>query len=246
LPLLIFLHGYGAEGPAEARWLGLGDFAESHRFVFAAPNGTQDSRGKRFWNATDACCDFDGAGVDDVAYIAHLMDEAAARTRIDPGRVYVLGHSNGGFFAHRLACDLAPRIAAAVSLAGANWNDAGRCSPGRPVSVLEIHGDADAVIRMGGGRVFDLPVPTYPSAFRTVSIWAALDGCTGPPRRRASFLDFDMSVPGQETARSAFTCPPGISVELWTVAGGSHVPRPSSAALESIWTWLLAHPKPAR
>jgi poly(3-hydroxybutyrate) depolymerase len=138
-PLVVFLHGYGSTGAAHVRMLGLEDFADAHGFVLAYPDGTVDARGKRFWNATDARSD-----VDDVGYVRWLLDDVASRARIDPRRVYVFGHSNGAFFAHRLACDLAPRIAAAVALAGDVWKDPARCTPSEPVGLPPRPGRASA------------------------------------------------------------------------------------------------------
>ena len=50
------------------------------RFVclVAAPDGTVDGSGNRFWNATDACCDFLGKEMDDVGYISELIADMAA------------------------------------------------------------------------------------------------------------------------------------------------------------------------
>lgn len=247
-PLVVSLHGYGApNGESHARMLGLGAFADEEGFVLAYPDGTVDSRGKRFWNATDACCNFDGKPVDDVAYVSWLIDDVAAKVPIDPARVYVVGHSNGGFFAHRLACDLSPRIAAAVSIAGAVWKDPARCTPSEPVSVLEIHGDADDIIRYGGGRVFDMPVPEYPGALATMKTWVARDMCEGEPHPVGAPFDFDDGVGGADTKAVTFgPCRGGASVDLWTEAGGGHVPHPSHAGLKAIWAWMSTHPKHAR
>jgi polyhydroxybutyrate depolymerase len=243
-PLVVFLHGYGGSGAMHARALGLEDVADAHGFVLATPDGTVDSRGKHFWNATDACCDFDRSGVDDVAYLGALLDDIESKLPIDPKRVFVVGHSNGGFFAQRLACDLAPRVAAAVSLAGAGWKDASRCKPSEPVSVLEIHGDADDIIRMEGGRVFDLPVPEYPSVHDTLAGWARRDACGGAMGAGGSRMDFDAQRPGVDTLETPYAgCPTGIGVELWTVKGGSHFLAPTHAALDAVWAWLEAHPK---
>jgi polyhydroxybutyrate depolymerase len=245
VPLVVSLHGYGAPGgEAHAKMLGLDDFADEQGFVLALPDGRVDSHGRRFWNATDACCDFDRSGGDDVGYVAWLIDDVASKMPIDRARVYVVGHSNGGFFAHRLACDLAPRIAAAVSLAGAGWKDAARCAPSEPVSVLEIHGDGDPIIRYAGGRVFDLPVPLYPGAIDTVSAWAARDGCRAAPGPAGPAFDFDENVPGPDTTAVTYgPCRSGVSVDLWTEARGSHVPRPSREGLRAVWTWMSAHSK---
>ena len=95
-PLVVMLHGYGSSGPEHAQGLGLQQLSDDASFVLAMPDGLVDSNGRRFWNATDACCDFDGVGVDDVAYVRWILDDVASRMPIDPARVYVVGHSNGG------------------------------------------------------------------------------------------------------------------------------------------------------
>jgi len=244
IPLVVFFHGYGATGAAMVRAIGLEAVADANGFALAYPDGSVDSRGRRFWNATDACCDFDRTGVDDVGYVRWLIDDAARKVPVDPRRVYVFGHSNGGFFAQRLACDLSSRLAAAVSMAGAAWKDATRCSPSELVSVLAIVGDKDPVIRSQGGTVFDLPVPPYPSTTETLALWMTKDRCTGALAQGGSRLDFDALLPGTETTmQDATGCPPGISVSEWTVAGGSHVPSPSRAGVDAIWAWMAAHPK---
>ena len=243
-PLVVMLHGYGSSGERHAESLGLMALSDEQGFVLAYPDGLVDSQGKRFWNATNACCDFDGRGVDDVAFVTYLLDDLSARMPIDAKRVYVVGHSNGGFMAHRLACDLAPRIAAVVSIAGAGWKDPSRCAPSVPVSVLEIHGDADPIIRIGGGRVFDQDGRDYPGAQDTVSAWAARLACDATSRPAAGPLDFDDLVAGPETTEADFTsCRGGVDVALWTVRGGGHVPHPTREGLRAVWAWMAAHPK---
>src|SRR6185503_2395955 len=50
--------------------------------------------------------------VDDVAFVAALLDAVPRHHAIDPRRVYATGISNGGIFAHYLAAHLAGRLAA--------------------------------------------------------------------------------------------------------------------------------------
>jgi polyhydroxybutyrate depolymerase len=243
-PLVVMLHGYGSSGEAHAESFHLPALSDEAGFVLAYPDGLVDSRGKRFWNATEACCDFDGRGVDDVAYVTYLIDDVSSRMPIDARRIYVVGHSNGGFMAHRLACELAPRIAAIVSIAGAGRKDPSRCVPSEPVSVLEIHGDADDIIRTAGGRVFDMSGREYPGAVDTVTAWAKRLGCDPAMRPAGGPLDLDEVVAGPETTEADFTsCRGGVDVALWTVHGGDHLPHPSHAGLLAAWSWLAAHPK---
>ena len=58
-PLLIVLHGYTGSGQEIDDYFGVASVAEARGFVYASPDGTIDTDGNRFWNATDACCNFD-------------------------------------------------------------------------------------------------------------------------------------------------------------------------------------------
>ena len=103
-PLVIVLHGYGSSGQDHDAYFHLGSAAAQRGFLYAYPDGTFDSGGNRFWNATDACCDFDRTGVADVAYLTDVITEIRAHSRSIRNASYLLGHSNGGFmsYAHGL------------------------------------------------------------------------------------------------------------------------------------------------
>lgn len=246
LPLVILLHGYGSTGQEVDAWWGFSALGEREGFLVAVPDGTPDAHGRRFWNASDACCDFDSkdpGSVDDVAYIRAILDDVAARQTLDPRRVFVVGHSNGGFMAHRLACDLSDRIAAVVSMAGAANKDPARCTPSSPVSVVQVHGTADAVVTWSGGKVFDLPGRVYPSVPNTLSQWSTRLGCKGPPEESVTRLDLAARIPGDETRIVRYpNC--RAALELWTIDGGTHAPALTPAFPQSIWSFLKTHPRP--
>src|SRR5207302_4460993 len=67
IPLVLLLHGYGASGIIEEAYLDLHGLVDSVGILMAAPDGTVNQMNVEFWNATDACCDFDNTPVDDVA-----------------------------------------------------------------------------------------------------------------------------------------------------------------------------------
>src|SRR5260221_19774 len=122
--------------------LALSALADEKPVLYASADGTVDVTSLRCWNATDACCDIYSKPVDDVAYASAIIDDVESKYSVDRKRIYLLGHSNGGFMVHRLACDLSSRVAAVVSLAGMTWDDAGKCAPTDRVSVLQMHGNA--------------------------------------------------------------------------------------------------------
>jgi polyhydroxybutyrate depolymerase len=243
-PLVVLLHGYTANGDRQAAYFGLPAEADKAGFLLATPNGTRDLMGNRFWNATDACCDFFRSGVDDVAYIDAVIDEIAARYTVDPARVFVVGHSNGAFMAHRYACDRSTRVAAIVALAGMQWKDQSHCSPSSPVSVLHVHGRNDETVKYDGGTMPN--GASYPGAVETVGDWAKQDGCAGSLTATGRRLDLDRVVAGDETVEEAYTgCPAGTDVQLWTIERGAHVPAFNEHWAEAIWAFMANHPKVA-
>jgi polyhydroxybutyrate depolymerase len=242
-PLIVLLHTYGRTGATQEEYMGLGDLADFYGFIMVAPDGTPSAANNNplFWNASSACCDFDGLELDDSAYLANLIDEIKSGYRIDPKRVYIIGHSNGAFMAHRMAHDHSAGIAAIASLAGADQT-VERPTPSDPVHVLQIHGDADTGIAYEGGEINDV---VYPSAKQSVERWAERNGCAtaGVDSGR---LDLDRSVAGMESTVTRYTtgCKPGGSTELWTIGGGAHIPELSQHFTKLVVEWLLAHPKP--
>jgi polyhydroxybutyrate depolymerase len=242
-PLVILLHGYSAAGGIEEGYLNLTELSDARGFLYAYPDGTVDALGYRFWNATDACCGAGARNVDDSSYLSHLIVEIEARYTIDPKKVFLVGHSNGGFMSYRMACDHSDQIAAIASLAGAMWADVTQCHAPAPVSVLEIHGTSDAVINYMGG---DIAGNAYPSAAISVLDWATLDGCGATPDTSAPPLDLEGALPGDETTVTTYGsgCRPGGHAELWSIQGGSHVPTLGPNFTSDIVDFLLAHPKP--
>jgi polyhydroxybutyrate depolymerase len=219
-PFVLYLHGLGASGRVLLGALGIPALAAERRFVYAAPDGSFDSKKQRFWNASKACCNLDKIEVDHVAALRALIQQAAARPEVDPRRIYVVGTSNGAFMAHRLACEVS-EIAAIAALSGMGPADGETCTPTGLVAVLQVHGDADDVIPYEGGSALKRPtLPRHPSALDSVTAWAGRDGCGRKPTA-AGALDLDEKLEGPESAVLRF---PGCKapVELWTVHGGSH------------------------
>ncbi len=245
-PLILVLHGYGASGSVQSAFLGVAARATQYGFVTLAPDGTRDPSGSLFWNATPACCDFGHVNVDDVAYLGGLIDEAIAKLAVDPARVYVVGHSNGGFMAYRLACELSAKVTAIAVIAGATNPDATACGKPKAVNVLHIHGTKDATISYDGGtiQIAGFTGATYPSAQGSIQQWLDRDGCSGSATS-AGKADYDLNVAGAETDRLQYlNCPNGIAVEHWQMAGSGHIPGFTDDFREALPTWLLARTRP--
>ncbi|HYQ42566.1 MAG TPA: PHB depolymerase family esterase [Polyangiaceae bacterium] len=240
-PLLIFLHGLGASGKAAFDVLHLAAFGARERVFVLAPDGTLDRQKRQFWNAGTACCNFDRRDIDDVARLTQLIDTWRARPDVDSSRIYVMGHSNGGFMTERLVCALGDRITAAASMAGAAPPSAQTCTPTKQLALLEVHGDADDIVRYTGGSVFDSPeLAPFPSIEQGFRDWAKRFGCAGPAQASPD-RDLDARLPGSETRVLRYSSCTFGSVELWTVRGGNHFIGTGQQAFEAIWQFLSAH-----
>ncbi len=239
-PLLVLLHGFGASGAIQESYLKLTTATEAHDMLYVYLDGTLGPQDRRFWNATDACCAF-GATVDDSAYITAVIADVKAKHKVDPRRVFLVGHSNGGFMSYRMSCDHADEIAAIVSIAGATWQDTTQCKPAEAVAILEIHGTADKTIKYEGGAN---GTAGYPSATTTVEAWAKHNGCSPKPDAAAAptHAIVENLAPATVTSYSD-GCDRNGHSELWTQADGAHIPLFTPTFAEQIITFLLAHPK---
>jgi polyhydroxybutyrate depolymerase len=245
-PLVMMLHGYGSANILTETYFGMSTLADEHGFFYVAPNGTFDSSDHRFWNATDACCDMDHTGIDDVGYLTSLIADVRATYNIDPARIYVMGHSNGGFMSHRLACDHAEIFAAIASYAGAVWSDPTKCQPSAPVGVLQVHGTADTEVLYDGNLPEAGPPPAgvYPGAKQTVATWAQKNGCGGSLTDTGAPTHVDVDGTGNETNVARYSgCTANGAAELWTVNGAPHVFAWTHDGLEGVWAFFEAHAK---
>jgi polyhydroxybutyrate depolymerase len=128
--------------------------------------------------------------------------------------VYLVGFSNGGFLAHRLACEHAGKVAAIVSIGGGAPEV---CEPKAPVSVLAVHGVDDKIVPFAGDRL-GAGLPQHdriPSAREALLPWARADHCK---------------------AGATWSCPAN-AVELWALPGG-HWPTTGPNFGERVWQWL--------
>ena len=236
LPVVFVLHGFGADAELQETFVfRFTRQIESQQFLLVLPNGTTNSNGQRFWNATDACCDGFGSGVDDVGYLMGLLDELEAGYNIDSERVYFTGHSNGGFMSFRMACERPERIAAIMPLAGSTWLDPADCTSGAPVSVLDIHGTEDDSVPY-------LDSAYYPGAEARAARWAERAGCDLGAANEAPPMDLIDGVDGPETLVLEYRegCDDGKVVDLWTLDGVGHVPIFHDGFSEAVIPWLLA------
>lgn len=233
IPLLINLHGYTGTGASQSAYTYLQDAAFNRGIAYIAPTGSKDSFGSTYWNATEACCDFNNTGVDDVAYIDSLIEKASTLANIDVKQIYLFGHSNGHFMSYAYLCSGSEKIAAVAGLAGAMEPDITSCKA-KPANILHIHGEKDGTILFNGGALFG---NSYTSAETTVGQWSQINKCTVGSE---SSIELLTSIPGEDVNARAYTCTSG-SLEFWRLPQGSHTPALDIDFADKVLDWLLRH-----
>ena len=142
----------------------------------------------------------------------------------------------------RMACEASDLVTSVVSLAGSTFEEASTCAPAeRPVSVLLMHGDADATIPYDGSEA---PGFRFPGALETAARFASVADCAATG---ASLPNRDLlhNIDGDESEILSYgDCGDDVTVELWSMIGAPHVPlgfRPST--LDAMSGWVLDHPR---
>jgi poly(3-hydroxybutyrate) depolymerase len=232
--ILINLHGYSGDSISQTNYTYLKESALAAGLAYVAPNGLKDGSGNRYWNASNACCDFAKSGVNDVEYIDGLIDEISDSYNLDKSRVYLFGHSNGHFMSYQYLCTSKKQVAAIAGLAGSMDIDREQCS-GKSANVLHIHGDADATISYSGGALFSR---SYPAVSEVVKRWSKNNQCTAASEKKSDLI---AAMSGPETTTSLFNCSNG-SLELWTINGGVHVPVLDRGFADKVISWLTLKP----
>lgn len=243
LPLILLLHSFAYSGEIQEAYFRFADQVDEQRFILCLPDGNRNLTGQRFWNATPACCDIFNQNPDDSTYLVNLVDLLQKTYAIDAERLHIVGHSNGGFMAHRMICEHDGMFAGIATLAAATFEDPGACVLETPVHVLQVHGTLDVVINYGGGC---LPNGCYPSAEETQVMVAEDNQCGRRSDPTPDPIDLVPVLSGAETEITVFatSCAEGGSAELWKVRGGGHNPPFDGAFAREAARWLLERSAP--
>ena len=95
----------------------------------------------------------------DLAFFDALREAVGRAYCVDRSRLYVLGFSNGAYFASLLGCERPEAVGAIVAAGGGI-----RCEARKPVPVMLFHGAQDRIVRVQ-------------ESVDATRVWAATNGC---------------------------------------------------------------------
>lgn len=215
--LLLAFHGAGGNGLEMKNTASFTNYSENYIFVY--PDAATEN-----WEEGCKCNKPHRLGIDDIGFISTLIDTLHSFYKIETGKVYAAGFSQGGLFTHNVACKLDSKIkAAAVVASPMSVPLAQDCKDQHKMNILMIHGKSDAVLQYNG---FTDTKPSdgdfsLHSSPETLNHWARKNGYTGNairsfhPSSRNYVLD-SYKENGKAT------------VQLFSINFGGHSWRPNS------------------
>jgi polyhydroxybutyrate depolymerase len=200
----------------------------------------------RVWNSGQFGAIYSHSRVDDSGFIIAALDDMSRRWLVDLRRVYIVGYSNGGAMAFRVAAEHSDRFTAMASVSGLCWlSDPQPC---RALPTLFVVGTLDPVVSIHGGlRVLPWEVQPSPPVRTVMARWACAIGCPSTPHSAGR-------VPGHHVDIEDYgPSPSGTLLRVMYVRGqghawpGGHSLRPERLlgpdishfhATEAIWAFF--------
>ena len=242
-PLVVSLHGYRDPEQAlterknlsQLAWRPLARVADREGFVVAYPHAWlgQWTQFEELENTTLE----DGRTVDDVGFIARMIERLVDEGLVDPARIYLTGFSDGAIMSYKLLCTAGAPFAAAAPAGGAMYQGhRDTCAAAVPIPLLVIAGTNDRSLPYDGwifptGRELSIP--------ETMEHFRVLHGCTG---QKSDLLYDRFSEDSSRVLEVVWTgCAIPNAVKLLRVEGGGHN-APSFEAIPEEWrTWAGVH-----
>ncbi|WP_158586017.1 alpha/beta hydrolase family esterase [Leptospira yasudae] len=213
LPLILVLHGRLGNGKNILEDSKFNAVSDKEGFFVAYPDGYN-----RSWADGRGATPADREKIDDVLFLEKLIDHLSELFPIASDRIFIVGHSNGGFMTQRMLIEKSKRFRAGVSVASQisefvlkNFEPQGN------VSVAFINGTDDPTVPYYGGYVRDggqiLGVED------SVNRWLAWNSCSKNPKLETRDAKDDNT---KLEIRSYDQCKGKTSVRLYKVIGGGH------------------------
>jgi polyhydroxybutyrate depolymerase len=142
-PLVVSFHGMGIDSKDLMPWYtGLNQTGEKYKFLLVYPEAV----GRSWGLAPDKVSS-------DLAFFDALVAKLSADYNVDSNRLYVIGMSNGGYFAHLVGKERSTQVAAVVSHSGPlGLQTLLGINAKRKFPVLIVHGDKDRLLSVDFAR----------------------------------------------------------------------------------------------
>lgn len=214
-PLVLVLHGGGGSPTQIARNSGFSLPANKAGYAVIYPEG---SGRINTWNGGYCCGYAQRNKVDDIAFLDAVIKDAGRRFKLDTGRLYLTGMSNGSIMVESYAARK-PRAVKAVAGVSGTLDLQSFPVRGR-VPLLHIHGTADTQVPYDGG----LPTDGFTETnFTAVSAVIAAFRAKWPETLLEESRTIDRKDDGTAVTITSWKDGEKPVVRLITIENGGHV-----------------------
>ena len=239
--LVVTLHGYDDTGDQFAATTGWAAVADAGGFIVAFPNGGLAVADACGWNNFV----YDGSAPDDVGFLLALIDELEMDYRIDPGRIFMNGFSNGAGMTNNFAGIHGP-VLAGLGLVSGGWLTGfgvplGDMQPGGPLPVW-VWGSIPGDNFQNGSETMAQEEQDQ------LQWWVGYDGdgTTPAPTTTAVYPGGGAEVRYTEYASVDHAFQPGTAQRLWTDFFSSLTKNSTHPAPATFAVWQAQHFTPAQ
>ena len=229
LPLVLMLHGSngtskGAASPYYGNWKNL---ADREKFFVVFPQALGRPSLWKSWG---------GEETDDTKFLLAIIEKMEKDFPIDKNRVFMTGHSSGGYMSYSFAAAHADKVAAIGPVAGLY---SGVKVPAHPVSVISFHGMADDVVGYESELTSKAKFKGSRGAVESAAFFARANNCAKSKRKdlKKGRIHIDTWAKGRNKTK----------VVLYSTEGWGHGwPKLGSRtvdATQTIWEFFKANPR---
>lgn len=285
------MSGTGGSASKHAQLTGFSALADREGFLVIYPNGVQglwrygnSKKDEWQWMVNTTSWAFNYVNMfteennetlrhditpDDNGWMRHMIHTWTTRKAIDSNRVFVTGQSAGGLMASRVCQESADLVAGCGVVCGnlfLNMTATPHAlhTPSHPVSLIELHGDADAKQPYCGYHTTHREFGAADVAFH---FWRGVNQCGSVEAWDDHFEPAPLQVcdnssePTATVGLLASQCARGSEVRFYRIANGIHEwweninngsegnpllgGNNATTTTEVVWEFLSAHPRPA-
>ena len=251
-PLVVALHGVSFGARMMELNTGLSRLADKEGFIVVYPYGTRQNKFSLYSWDSKFCCKFAfEKRVDDVGFVASLINQVKSEYGVDGSRVFLTGHSNGGMLAHLVALKHPDKVKALATVSsaigGTLLKEGDFYLPEKtysPTPVLLINSKDDPFVPFDGGNSSGFDIYSFSSTYDAVNFWLENNECSKHPS--------EISKQDEFSKESYLECKDGADVVLLayngahTWPGGAkefmkNISGQSISASELIWEFFSSH-----
>jgi len=222
LPLVVVLHGAFSTGSQTESETGFSVLADSERFLVAYPEGIGIFCLFQHWNAGHCCGKAADNQVDDISFVAEVIDTVRLKLAVDPARIYMAGMSNGGMLTYRFATERTGNLAAAAVVCATigstkvNETEPWRLQqPQKALPIIGFQGLDDKTMPFKTVSTVSQDKPRFLPTTDAIEFWQNSNGCEAAPAK-------SIANNGSVQHLTWKNCQEGSSLEFVLLEGWGH------------------------